>query len=119
MEIYDNLLEDCKGVEWIENAFKLAWKDYESGLFSYDGATFVKEVYNDYWEVASFIHDWLNVTGYIGKDIDLYFIKIMIHLQYPERRIYERCKWMQLTFINVLRHRIKGTFKSNKLPKFL
>ena len=85
-------------------------------MFKYDGATFVKEHKNKFWEVASFIHDWLNVIGYVGKKVDLYFIKIMISLNYSENIIFERCKWMQFTWINKLRHKLKRTYISDSIP---
>ena len=117
--IYWDLHKQCNGIEWIEIAFNHAWIAFEKGFFSYDGATFVKEHQNKFWEVASFIHDWLNLIGYVGKKIDLYFIKIMIQLNYPENIIFERCKWMQYTWINKLRHKIKGTFEADKVPTYL
>lgn len=117
--IYTDLLSQCNNIEWIKYAFQCAWKDFRNGKFSYDGATFVIENNNNFWEVAAFIHDWLNGLGYVGKDIDIYFIKIMIALNYSSNRIFERCKWMQWTFINVFWHKVKRTYKSNKLPQWL
>lgn len=117
--IYWELHKQCNGIEWIEFAFNRAWIDFKKGLFKYDGATFVKENNFKFWEVASFIHDWLNILGYVGKKVDLYFIKIMIQLNYPENIIFERCKWMQWTWVNKLRHKIKRTFIADSLPDFL
>ena len=117
--IYWDMYKQCNGIEWIENALKFAWTSFEQGLFKYDGATFVKEHKNKFWEVAAFIHDWLNILGYVGKKVDLYFIKIMIHLNYSENIVKERIKWMQLTWINKLRHKIKRTFTADKLPIYL
>ena len=114
-----DLLSQCNGVEWVENALYLAWSDFVNGKFSYDGATFVIEVNNNFWEVAAFIHDWLNGVGYVGKDIDVYFIDIMRALNYSSNRIFERSKWMQWTFINIFWHKVKGTFKSKHLPYYL
>ena len=118
-DIYNELKKQCNNVKWIEFSLSLAWNDYKKGHFDYDGATFVQEHNGNFWEAASFIHDWLNVIGYVGKQVDLYFIKIMIKLQYPENIIFERCKWMQYTFLNKLIHRIKRNFKGDKLPKIL
>ena len=118
-DIYNELKKQCNSVKWIEFSLSLAWNDYKRGRFDYDGATFVQEYNGNFWEVASFIHDWLNVIGYVGKQVDLYFIKIMIKLQYPENIIFERCKWMQYTFLNKLIHRIKRNFKGDKLPEIL
>ncbi len=118
-EVYIKLFTQCNNVEWIENALEQAWYSFFKDDWSYDGATFVREHKNEYWEVAAFIHDWLNSVGYVGKDIDLYFLEIMRQLKYSTRLIFERSKWMQFTFFNVFWHKIKGTYKSNKLPQFV
>jgi hypothetical protein len=114
------LLHQCNDVDWIKNAFDLAWLDFKDAKFSYDGATFVREHENNFWEVAAFIHDWLNSIGHVGKGVDLYFIKIMITLNYGEHIIFERCKWMQWTWINVFKHRyLTNSFKSTQIPGYL
>lgn len=116
-EVYFNMLKQCNGIEWVEDAFILAWDSYELDEWFYDGATFVRENNGDFWEVASFIHDWLNVTGYVGKPIDKYFISLMIALEYSVDIIFERCKWMQWTWLNVINHKyIKKDFISRELP---
>lgn len=81
--------------------------------FGYDGATFVKERFQDtVFELASFIHDWRNSKGYVGKHIDDEFLDIMIVLNYPANIIVERYLLMRsFTWLNVLRHKIKGTYK--------
>jgi len=116
---YKVMKAECSSTQWINDVFVIAWSDYVAGKFKYDGATFVQENKNEFWEVASFIHDWLNIIGYVGKQVDLYFIDIMIALNYPSNIIFERCKWMQWTWLNVLVHRIKRNFKGDKLPEFL
>lgn len=116
---YNLMKLECSKVGWINRAFQLAWRDYKDNKFKYDGATFVRERSDEFWEVASFIHDWLNIIGYVGKKVDLYFIKIMIELNYGENIIFERCKWMQYTFFNVFWHKVKRNFKGNKIPDFL
>lgn len=118
--IYKAMIYQCNGIAWIENAFKMAWDSYQTDDWKYDGATFVREFEGNFWEVAAFIHDWLNVSGYVGRPIDRYFVKIMVHLQYPEGLILERCKWMQWTWLNVLNHKyIKRDFVSRELPNIL
>jgi hypothetical protein len=67
------------------------------------------------FEVGAFIHDWRNLNGYVGKEIDTEFMCIMIALHYEPKIIIERWLLMRLTFLNVLRHKIKGTYK-NQLP---
>ena len=117
--LFNLLINQCKGFKWIEEVFYLAWDSYKSDGWKYDGATFVQEQNNSYWEVAAFIHDYLNHIGYVGKKVDLYFIKIMIVLNYGENIIFERCKWMQYTFINFFWHWVRGKKPKNKLPYFI
>lgn len=117
--VYDNLLKQCNGVEWIENALHNAWESFQFEGWNYDGATFVRENNGNFLEVAAFIHDWLNNIGFVGKKVDLYFIKIMIALQYDENIIFERCKWMQYTFINYFYHLIRFKKPKNELPNYL
>ena len=117
IEIYQDMQNQCLGIAWVEKAFKEAWESFVADGWTYDGATFVQEYDGDFWEVAAFIHDWLNSIGYVGKKVDLYFIRLMIQLGYPENIIFERCKWMQWTWINVLNHKfIKRDFIANDLP---
>lgn len=113
------MLLQCNGIEWVETAFLLSWRSYEAKNWNFDGATFVRENNNNFWEVAAFVHDWLNKEGYVGKEPDLYFIKIMMALNYSENLVFERAKWMQWTWLNVLWHKIKRTFKANRLPNQL
>lgn len=118
--IFNMMHSQCKGIDWIEAAFICAWSSFEYELWDYDGATFVREHEGNFWEVAAFIHDWMNVTGYVGKKVDLYFIKIMITLNYGENIIFERCKWMQWTWLNILNHKwIKRDFIANDIPDYL
>ena len=117
IEIYQDMQNQCLGIAWVEKAFKEAWESFVADGWTYDGATFVREYKNDFWEVAAFIHDWLNSIGYVGKKVDLYFIDLMIALGYPSNLIFERAKWMQWTWINVLNHKfIKRDFIANDLP---
>jgi hypothetical protein len=114
--VYNDLLSQCNGVEWIEFAFEQAWFSFKKDGWKYDGATFVREKNGNYWEVAAFIHDWLNMTGYVGKKVDLYFIKIMIALNYGENIIFERCKWMQWTGLNYFWHWLRFKNPVDGLP---
>jgi hypothetical protein len=117
--VYELLLEQCNNIEWIEKAFKQAWYSFEKDGWKYDGATFVRELNEEYWEIAAFIHDWLNHIGYVGKKADLYFVKIMITLDYGENIIFERCKWMQWTWLNYFWHWLRFKNPKNDLPLFL
>jgi hypothetical protein len=114
--LYTFMLEQCKGVKWIEQAFFKAWDSFKSEGWKYDGATFVKEQSNSFWEVAAFIHDYLNNIGYVGSKVDLYFMKIMIVLKYDEDIISERSRWMTFTFINYFWHWVRGRNPKNQIP---
>ena len=113
---YNELLSQCNGIVWIENAFKMAFESFKEDGWKYDGATFVREKDNNYLEVAAFIHDWLNHAGYVGKKVDLYFIKTMIALNYGENIIFERNKWMQYTWLNYFWHWLRLKQPKNTLP---
>lgn len=100
----------------IKELFADAWIDFVLGRFSYDGATFVKERNPlTLFEVSAFIHDWRNFKGYVGKEIDNEFLCIMIALNYKPNLIIQRWLFMRFTFLNVLRHKILGTYKK-ELP---
>ena len=116
-EIYNKLLAQTKNIGWISKALDWAWESFKHDGWTYDGATFVREKNHEFWEVAAFIHDALNSNGYVGKKPDLYFIKIMMVLNYSENIVFERCKWMQWTFINKYWHKVKGTFKADAIPE--
>lgn len=96
----------------IKELFADAWIDFMLGKFSYDGATFVKERNSlTIFEVGAFIHDWRNSKGYVGKAIDNEFLCIMVALNYKPNLIIERWLFMRFSFLNVLRHKIFGTYK--------
>tara|TARA_R110000744_G_scaffold121116_2_gene225544 strand:+ start:16639 stop:17025 length:387 start_codon:yes stop_codon:yes gene_type:complete len=108
--------KQCEGIEWIEQSFFIAWESFKNDGWNFDGATFVREKNNNFLETAAFIHDYLNLVGYVGKKPDLYFIKIMIALNYGENIIFERCKWLQWTWINYFWHWLRGKKPKNKIP---
>lgn len=87
--------------------------DFESGKFSYDGATFVKERSKSLFEAAAFIHDWRNAMGYVGKKIDKEMFDVMNVLNYPTSLMIYRFAWTRLTFINVWRHKLLCSFLSD------
>lgn len=96
----------------IRALFSDAWEDFNEGKFSYDGATFVRErSKSTIFEVCAFIHDWRNSNGYVGSKIDKEFFDNMIALNYSFDLIIERYYLTRLTFINVIRHIILGTYK--------
>lgn len=96
----------------IRTLFLHAWEDFKAGKFSYDGPTFVRSRFKSRWELASFIHDWRNANGNVGREVDNEFFSVMIALNYPINLIIERWLLTRFTFLNVLRHRIKGTYNS-------
>lgn len=99
---------------WLRTLLFKCWKDFQDLRFSYDGATFVKERYdNTLFEVASFIHDWFNSMGYVGKNVDKLFIDIMEQLRYPKGIIRTRKILMWFTPINIIRHIILGSYKGD------
>jgi hypothetical protein len=114
--LYNFMLSQCQGVKWIEQSFFDAWDSFKSEGWKYDGATFVREMNNQFWEVAAFIHDWMNNIGYVGPKVDLYFMRIMIALNYDEKIISERNRWMIFTFINYAWHALRFKSPKNELP---
>lgn len=116
------MMDEIKGLSQqhpVRELLVMAFWDYERGLWSYDGATFVQERFKTHkWEVAAFIHDWRNSMGYVGSKVDQEFFSIMTTLKYPAKIVSVRWFLCRLTFMNVLRHRIKRTFKSSKDVKF-
>lgn len=96
----------------IRTLFMHAWEDFKAGKFSYDGPTFVRSRFKSIWELASFIHDWRNANGNVGREVDEEFFSIMITLNYSIHLIIERWLLTRLTFLNVWRHMIKGTYSN-------
>ncbi len=94
----------------IRTLFRKAWDSYKCGDFTYDGATFVRERNSgSIFEVAALIHDWRNSNGCVGKAADQEMFDIMIRLNYPLRLIIERWMFCRFTFVNVVRHKGRGT----------
>ena len=112
---YNSMCQELKvlpKVHPIKELFASAWIDFQCGIFSYDGATFVKERNPlTIFEVAAFIHDWRNSKGYVGQKIDREFLCIMIVLNYKPELIKERIFFLVLTPLNVVRHLILSTLK--------
>lgn len=80
--------------------------DFESGKFSYDGATFVKERSKSLFEAAAFIHDWRNAMGYVSYKIDSEMLNVMICLNYELSLIKWRWFYTRFTFFNIIRHKL-------------
>lgn len=91
------------------------WESYKADEFKYDGPTFSKSKHStSEFELAALVHDWRNSAGYVGKEVDREMFDIMITLNYPLELIEERWILTRFTFINVWRHKIKGTFRKSK-----
>jgi hypothetical protein len=118
-EIHQKLFNQCGHSDYLMHVFMEAWQSFKEDGWSYDGATFVREYKNEFWELAAFIHDWLNANGYVGQKVDDFFISIMIELEYPVSIIRERTQWMLFTFLNVFWHKINFNFKSSDIPEHL
>lgn len=96
----------------ISELLEQAISDFDKGLWGYDGATFVTERFRSHiWEVPSFIHDWRNSNGFVGKQVDNELFNIMHHLNYPKKMIRNRRFLCNFVFLNVLRHKILGNYK--------
>lgn len=95
----------------IESIFNEAWESFKNNEWSFDGPTFVRSRYKSYWETAAFIHDWRNSMGWVGYNIDREMLDIMSKLCYPKNMIIQRYLFTRLTFINIIRHLIKGDLK--------
>ena len=98
---------------WVNNLFWLAWDDFVKNKWSYDGATFSKERFDDtIFEVAALIHDWLNSNGIVSYQADGLMLKVMKHLEYSRKERFLRYLKTRFTFLNILRHKyILKTYK--------
>lgn len=113
----DFMLQEVAFITWnhpLRNLLFKAIADYESGKFSYDGATFVRERSKSLFEVATFIHDWRNAMGYVSYSVDREMLDIMIKLDYSIDLIAWRGILTRFTFFNILRHRIMCTYVGSK-----
>lgn len=114
-QAYWSMNREMNGLDFkhpIRTLFMYAWEDFKAGKFSYDGPTFVRSRFKSIWELASFIHDWRNSMGNVGYQVDEEFFSIMITLNYSIHLIIERWLLTRLTFLNVWRHMIKGTYSN-------
>lgn len=97
----------------IYRLFEISLSEYKMGLWKYDGPTFSKAP-RGFWEIAAWFHDWRNSFGYVGYYMDDEMFDIMIYLNYPLFAIRQRYLLTRLTFLNIIRHKIKGTYKNAK-----
>lgn len=114
-QAYESMHSEMNGLDFkhpIRTLFMYAWEEFEAGMFSYDGPTFVRSRFKSRWELASFIHDWRNSNGNVGREIDKEFFSVMIALNYPIELIIQRWYFTRFTFINVWRHMLKGTYNN-------
>lgn len=95
----------------------MAWKDFKADKFRFDGATFSKRRNAaTEFEIAALVHDWRNSNGFVSYEVDEEMFSIMIALNYKLNLILQRYFLTRFTFLNIIRHKIKGTFKNEK-PK--
>lgn len=114
-QAYESMQKEMNGLDFkhpIRTLFMYAWEDFKAGKFSYDGPTFVRSRFKSIWELATFIYDWRNANGNVGREVDEEFFSIMIALNYPIKLIVERWFFTRFTFLNVWRHMIKGTYNN-------
>lgn len=91
------------------------WQSYQADKFKYDGPTFSKAKHKaTVFELAALVHDFRNSMGYVGKKVDREMFDIMITCNYPLELIIQRWLLTRFTFLNLWRHKLKGTFKSSK-----
>ena len=113
------MLQEVAFITWnhpLRNLLFKAISDYESGKFSYDGATFVKERSKSLFEVAAFIHDWRNAMGYVSYAVDQEMFDIMITLNYNLNLIKWRWFLTRFTFLNIIRHKILCSYVDASPP---
>ena len=113
-DVYSKMHLECKGNAYVIDLLDKSWEHWANNGWYFDGATFVNERNGYFWEVAAFIHDALNKMGYVGANADFIILKIMLTLGYEDDMVFERYRYFKWTWINVLKHKIKGTFKSSK-----
>lgn len=109
-------LTDANAPDWLWKLWLMVWNDFKKEGFSYDGATFSAERSKEtLFEVGAFLHDWLNDLGIVSYTADAFMFRVMILLNYRWNLIVGRWIKTRLTFINIIRHRYKGTYKG-KFP---
>ncbi|MFD2566067.1 hypothetical protein ACFSRZ_01710 [Pseudotenacibaculum haliotis] len=98
--------------DWLYDLLDKAITSFKANEFSYDGATFVPERSKEtIFEVAAFIHDYLNSKGIVSYKADSLMFRIMRLLNYNRKHFIYRWLFTRLTFLNIIRHKIKGTYK--------
>jgi len=92
--------------KWLRAFFNKAWRDFKQNKWSYDGATFVPERYKKtLFEVAAFLHDYLNSLGIVSYQADAFMFRVMKLLKYSFKHFVYRWILTRLTFLNILRHK--------------
>lgn len=101
---------------WLWHLFVIAWKDFKNHKFTYDGATFsIQRSEKTIFEIGAFLHDWLNSMGIVSYQADTFMLYVMKLLNYRWNLIVGRWIKTRLTFLNIWRHKYKGTYKG-KFP---
>ena len=99
-------LELQNAPKWLVAFFDKAWSDFKQNKWSYDGATFVPERYKTtLFEVAAFLHDYLNIMGIVSYQADAFMFRVMKLLNYDFKYFVWRWVLTRLTFLNIIRHK--------------
>lgn len=97
--------------EKLMGVFFYYWKSFMNGKFTVDGATFIDEEKDSFFNIWWFIHDGRNSEGYVGNTIDNEMLDIMTLTNTPAKHFKQAVPLLKLTWLNVIRHFIKGTYK--------
>lgn len=104
-------LAEADAPNWLCEVFKRAWLSFEQGDFAYDGATFsIQRSKKTVFEIGAFLHDWLNSMGIVSYQADDFMLYVMKMLGYRWNLRVGRYLKTRLTFLNIWRHKNKGTY---------
>lgn len=108
-------VNDSEIQEKLRRLLNKQWTRFKNLEFKVDGATFISEQYGNYFNLWWFNHDARNKFGYVGKEIDSEMLDIMTLLNVPQELKRKSIWWFKFTWINIVRHVLKGN-KKNELP---
>lgn len=91
--------------------FYYYWHLFEKCKFKVDGATFVDEQKECFFNLWWFIHDGRNSEGYVGNKVDEEMLSIMILTDVPPIHFKQVIPLIRLTWFNKIRHILKFTYK--------
>lgn len=100
--------------EQLIGVFYYYWRKFMKGEFAVDGATFIDEEDGCFFNIWWFIHDGRNSEGYVSKSVDSEMLDIMILTNTPNKHFKQAIPYLKFTWLNVIRHIIKCTYKRKK-----